>query len=605
MKGLNIKNIGIQANCLKQVTLLNDQGLFDFTCLKNDILPNIANICQIQSDNPKLIPLRVEVILCMSKIFKKFDSYTLENIILKSMWTMLNITKNCPPILMACLGLCENISKQCGPQLIATKVLPHLIPITMNEALNKAQYELYMKVIQEMLNKIDAYRINKYDNKPKVTANDTNENMETILNKEFDGADKKAPVDDDPFNEPSNTISQATTNNTSTTGYFPQSNVNTSLKSDKMNTTTNSASIFKPAVAKPEPNPATMFGQQNAKPISPINSNNNINNNNSNNVNNNVRNNNNNNNNTTYDYNNFSERIYSPPVSTVTNNSSDIFGVNSSTTNNNITQNASDLFGSKQSNNNSDLFSGLNSNNNTVTHKKSNSGNLNTWGNNKSNNTQSNPSDLFGGLNTNNTNNANNKINDNSGFNYANNTNTNNMGSNSDIFGGLNTNHNKSTSFGNISQTGNYGNDMFAPTPSNTSNNTMTTNNNKPIFGAATTTQNDDMFSGLNIDDGTGNKQYQDPFAGIKHNKPPPSNTNNYSNNYSNNNFNNNQSNNTSTSAFAFMNDNNNTNNTNNNDSSSAFAFMNDNSNTQTTQNISNNNNNTNKNDDPFGGLFG
>ena len=87
--------------------ILHDASLdFVFAALKNEILPSVSSILQlnVMQVNDKIVQLKIHGILCLQKILNKFDSNTIENSILNAIWDTLKIHNNVVPIIMSCLG---------------------------------------------------------------------------------------------------------------------------------------------------------------------------------------------------------------------------------------------------------------------------------------------------------------------------------------------------------------------------------------------------------------------------------------------------------------------------------------------------------------------
>merc|ERR1711879_231375 len=78
-RGLEKPNISIQTESLKQLTVATEKNLLEFRELRNTILPKICSICTLTVKNPKIVGLRINAMMTLSKIFKNFDSDTIKD----------------------------------------------------------------------------------------------------------------------------------------------------------------------------------------------------------------------------------------------------------------------------------------------------------------------------------------------------------------------------------------------------------------------------------------------------------------------------------------------------------------------------------------------
>ncbi|ETO28033.1 hypothetical protein RFI_09103, partial [Reticulomyxa filosa] len=221
-RGLQIRDVAIQSSCLKQVADLAEKKVFEYRSLRNMILPKIKAIC-VMNVPPEAIPkvevLRVQALSCLGSIFHNFDTDTIKDEVLGSMWELLKRAKS-SPILMSVLGVCEKVGKHVSPQLVAEEILTKLIPLATSDALTSNQLSvcyistyphityymnyvcmhnayliLFMRVIRHMIDDLEKYRSDIITRKsaiaeasPKTVEEITTvpDDMNSILEKEFD-----------------------------------------------------------------------------------------------------------------------------------------------------------------------------------------------------------------------------------------------------------------------------------------------------------------------------------------------------------------------------------------------------------------------------------
>mmetsp|Transcript_11153 Transcript_11153/g.16929 ORF Transcript_11153/g.16929 Transcript_11153/m.16929 type:complete len:1074 (-) Transcript_11153:66-3287(-) len=212
LKGMGTKNVKIQVNVLKQIPVLVENQFIEWRDLKSKILPKLKEICALSvaaSDNHRVTALRINVLMCLAKIFSKFDTDTIRVVVLhECAFTVLSRTKEAP-ILMSVLGVCDAIAKHVAPTIIAQDILPRIVPLLVVETLNEKQYKIFMKSVRYMIDKIDRFQVNAFQRKVEngATSNQQPQSaeqdgtMDAILEKEFDPkkTGEKHQKIDDPF----------------------------------------------------------------------------------------------------------------------------------------------------------------------------------------------------------------------------------------------------------------------------------------------------------------------------------------------------------------------------------------------------------------------
>ena len=58
---------------------------------------------------------------------------------------------------MGCLGVFDVVSKSLGPGPTATVVLPAVTPLLMEPGLNAKQFATFMRIVQDMLSRVEAF----------------------------------------------------------------------------------------------------------------------------------------------------------------------------------------------------------------------------------------------------------------------------------------------------------------------------------------------------------------------------------------------------------------------------------------------------------------
>ncbi|XP_052802181.1 SCY1-like protein 2 isoform X2 [Mya arenaria] len=148
----------IQELCLSIIPTFAD--LIDYASLKNSIVPRVKKLCLGTST----IGVRVNCLLCMGKLLESMDKW----FVLDEVLPMLpQIPSREPAVLMSLLGIYKvafthpklGITKD----ILAGKVLPFLITISIDNNLNLAQFSAYISLVQEMVVRVETEHRSKLE----------------------------------------------------------------------------------------------------------------------------------------------------------------------------------------------------------------------------------------------------------------------------------------------------------------------------------------------------------------------------------------------------------------------------------------------------------
>lgn len=121
--------------------------------MKNALIPRIKNAC-LQTSS---LAVRVNSLVCLGKILEYLDKWFVLDDILPFLQ---QIPSKEPAVLMGILGIykCTFTHKKLGitKEQLAGKVLPHLIPLSIENNLNLNQFNSFISVIKEMLNRLES-----------------------------------------------------------------------------------------------------------------------------------------------------------------------------------------------------------------------------------------------------------------------------------------------------------------------------------------------------------------------------------------------------------------------------------------------------------------
>nr|CAH8852666.1 unnamed protein product [Trichobilharzia regenti] len=155
---LDMDNKMIQELCLKSLPGIGKA--MDISVLKNSLLPRIQRLCL----STEYLSTRMHCIVCIGKLLDHLDKWIVMDDILPFLQ---QIKSREPTILIAVLGIYRlafsheklGISRE----KLATKVLPHLIPLSIESSLNLKQYSAYASLIHDMCKHLEREQFSKLE----------------------------------------------------------------------------------------------------------------------------------------------------------------------------------------------------------------------------------------------------------------------------------------------------------------------------------------------------------------------------------------------------------------------------------------------------------
>ncbi|XP_033930574.1 SCY1-like protein 2 isoform X1 [Pseudochaenichthys georgianus] len=150
-RALEAPSVQIQELCLNIIPTF--ANLIDYPSMKNALIPRIKSAC-LQTSS---LAVRVNSLVCLGKILEYLDKWYVIDEILPFLQ---QIPSREPAVLMGILGIykCTFSHKKLGipKEHLATKSLPHLVSLSIDNNLNLSQFNSFMAVIREMLNRMEA-----------------------------------------------------------------------------------------------------------------------------------------------------------------------------------------------------------------------------------------------------------------------------------------------------------------------------------------------------------------------------------------------------------------------------------------------------------------
>ncbi|CAN9508496.1 unnamed protein product [Ophioblennius macclurei] len=149
-RALEAPSVQIQELCLNIIPTF--ANLIDYPSMKNSLIPRIKSAC-LQTSS---LAVRVNSLVCLGKILEYLDKWYVIDEILPFLQ---QIPSREPAVLMGILGIykCTFSHKKLGipKENLATKSLPHLVSLSIDNNLNLNQFNSFMAVIREMLSRME------------------------------------------------------------------------------------------------------------------------------------------------------------------------------------------------------------------------------------------------------------------------------------------------------------------------------------------------------------------------------------------------------------------------------------------------------------------
>uniref|UniRef100_A0A7N6B1M0 Protein kinase domain-containing protein n=1 Tax=Anabas testudineus TaxID=64144 RepID=A0A7N6B1M0_ANATE len=149
-RALEAPSVQIQELCLNIIPTF--ANLIDYPSMKNCLIPRIKSAC-LQTSS---LAVRVNSLVCLGKILEYLDKWFVIDEVLPFLQ---QIPSREPAVLMGILGIykCTFSHKKLGipKENLATKSLPHLVSLSIDNNLNLNQFNSFMMVIRDMLTRME------------------------------------------------------------------------------------------------------------------------------------------------------------------------------------------------------------------------------------------------------------------------------------------------------------------------------------------------------------------------------------------------------------------------------------------------------------------
>jgi SCY1-like protein 2 len=140
----------IQELCLS--ILPTFASLVDYPSMKNALLPRIKKLCI----TTQLVSVRVNCLLCVGKLLEHLDKWLVMDEVIPF---LPQIPSREPAVLMAILGIYKlaltHSKLGLTKEALATKVIPYLVPLSIENGLSLTQFNAMMNLVKDMINRVE------------------------------------------------------------------------------------------------------------------------------------------------------------------------------------------------------------------------------------------------------------------------------------------------------------------------------------------------------------------------------------------------------------------------------------------------------------------
>jgi hypothetical protein len=127
-------------------------NMIDYTSMKHAIVPKLTNLCL----NTTSLKVRINVLVCIGKMLDVLDKWLIQDHVLPLLEAL---PSREPGVLMATLGILKEVlnKKKLGfdKEILSRRVLPFVLPLSIEPGLNENQFRTFMAVIRDMLKKVE------------------------------------------------------------------------------------------------------------------------------------------------------------------------------------------------------------------------------------------------------------------------------------------------------------------------------------------------------------------------------------------------------------------------------------------------------------------
>lgn len=150
----------VQLEELALQTVPKIASLLEMSTIKTQILQKTKKLCSITN----VLSVKVNCLVCIGKITDHLDKWSVIDEVVSF---VVDVRSREPAVLMACVGIIQmTLTKPklgLTKEIMANKIIPFLVPISIENSLTVAQFNLITNLIKEVLNKIEVEHRSKLE----------------------------------------------------------------------------------------------------------------------------------------------------------------------------------------------------------------------------------------------------------------------------------------------------------------------------------------------------------------------------------------------------------------------------------------------------------
>ncbi|GAB1598827.1 SCY1-like protein 2 [Argonauta hians] len=135
-------------------------SMIEYTSLKNCIIPRIKKMCLATSS----LSVRVGCLVCIGKLLEYMDKWCVLDEVIP---LLPQIPSREPGVLMSILGILKVTFSHpklgFTKEILATKIIPFLVPLCIENNLNLSQFGAYIAIVKEMISKVESEQKGKLE----------------------------------------------------------------------------------------------------------------------------------------------------------------------------------------------------------------------------------------------------------------------------------------------------------------------------------------------------------------------------------------------------------------------------------------------------------
>eukprot|EP00026_Physarum_polycephalum_P002874 Phypoly_transcript_02883.p1 GENE.Phypoly_transcript_02883~~Phypoly_transcript_02883.p1 ORF type:complete len:854 (+),score=156.21 Phypoly_transcript_02883:57-2618(+) len=156
IRSLSVNKIEIIGEALTQLPKIIGTPALNSETVRSGILPKLQFICQHASSEQ----LKVRTLACFAKLVPIMERYLTLEFVMPSL-SQLSQSDRSLPISLGLISVYEVVVQQFDADLLGGKLLPSLLPLTVDKSMNIDQFNVVMRIVKLAIQKLEQERISE------------------------------------------------------------------------------------------------------------------------------------------------------------------------------------------------------------------------------------------------------------------------------------------------------------------------------------------------------------------------------------------------------------------------------------------------------------